>query len=108
VVGSLMKMMGSFLGKKPTPEALPRGFLGIELADDKDGPVIRSVLAAGPAARAGVKVGDRVSRFQGRTVVDADDVYRFAGRLGAGMPVKLTVVRDGKATEIGFQTGEGL
>jgi hypothetical protein len=108
VVGSLMKLMGSFLGKKASPEAMPRGFLGIELADDKDGPVVRAVLDAGPAAKAGVKVGDRVSQFQGRTVTDADDVYRFAGRLGGGMPVKLTVVRDGKAKEIGFKTGEGL
>jgi hypothetical protein len=108
VVGQLLKMVGSLLGRKPGPPAQPRGFLGIELKDTNDGPVVQSVLEGAAAAKAGVKVGDRISHFQGRTVVDADDVYRFAGRLAVGMPVKLTVVRDGKDREISFKTGEGL
>jgi hypothetical protein len=108
IVGQLLKMVGGFLGRKPAPPAQPRGFLGIELKDTHDGPVVQSVLAGAPAAKAGVKIGDRISHFQGRTVVDASDVYRFAGRLGSGVAIKLTVVRDGKDKEIGVQTGEGL
>jgi hypothetical protein len=108
IVGTLMKMMGSFLGKKATPDSLPRGFLGIELADTADGPVVKAVLDRGPAGEAGIKAGDRISHFQGRTVVDLDDVMRFASRVQAGVRVKITVVRDGKEKDINFKTAEGL
>jgi S1-C subfamily serine protease len=108
VIGQVLKLVGNFLGRKPALPAQPRGFLGITLTDGKEGPVVQSVLEGAPAAKAGVKVGDRISHFQGRTVVDADDVYRFAGRLASGVAVKLTVVRAGKDKEIAFNTGEGF
>jgi hypothetical protein len=107
-IGSLMEMMGGFLGKKAAPNSLPRGFLGIELKDAADGPIVGTILADGPAGKAGVKTGDRISHVQGRTVVDAEDVYRFAGKIQAGVFITLTVVRDGKPVEIRFKTGEGL
>jgi S1-C subfamily serine protease len=87
---------------------VPRGFLGIELADGDANPVVRSVLAQGPASRAGVRPGDVLTHFQGRTVLNTEDVERFARKLTSGSAVKLTVVRGKETKEIRFKTGEGL
>jgi hypothetical protein len=109
ILGSVMKMMGSLLGKKAGTESVPRGFLGIELkGGEDDEPVVAAVLGDGPAGRAGVKAGDRITRVQGRTVVANDDVRRLSGNLRAGAAVKLTVKRDGETKEFSFQTGEGF
>ena len=89
-----------------------RGFLGVDLEDKKgmDYPIVKSVLPDGPAAKAGLKAGDRVTRFKGRSVENVEDVQRFARKLKADEPVKLTVQRDGEKEpiEISFKTGEGL
>jgi hypothetical protein len=106
MIGTIMKMMGSLMGTKATPDVRPRGFLGLELADGGDAPTVKAVL--GPAAKAGVKPGDKLTKFQGRTVTDTGDVLRFARKLGPGETVKLTLVRDKETMEITFKTGEGL
>jgi hypothetical protein len=108
VMGSIMKMLGSFLGKKAQPDVAPRGYLGIELADGDDGPIVRSVLANSPAAEAGVQAGDRITKVQGRTVTDSEDVHRFVKKLTARALIKLTVARGQEAVDIEFKTGEGL
>ena len=108
VMGTIMKTLGSFLGAKATPDVAPRGFLGLEVADGGDNPVIRSVLADGPAGKAGVKPGDVVTHVQGRGVTDADDVRRLTRKLTAGVKVKLTVLREKAARDITLQTAEGL
>jgi serine protease Do len=66
------------------------------------------VLATGPAGRAGVRAGDRLVKFQGRTVTDSADVERFARKLTRGARVKLTVLRGKETLDIRFRTGEGL
>jgi hypothetical protein len=106
MVGTLMKMMGSMLGTKAEPVVLPRGFLGLELTDGGDAPTVKAVV--GPAEKAGVKPGDKLTKFQGRTVTDSGDVLRFARKLGPGETVKLTLIRDKETMEITFKTGEGL
>jgi hypothetical protein len=57
IMGTIMKMLGSFIGAKTTPDFAPRGLLGMDVADGDDNPVVRSVLEQGPAAKAGVKAG---------------------------------------------------
>jgi putative serine protease PepD len=107
-MGSIMKMLGTFLGKKATPDVVPRGYLGIELADGDNGPTVRAVLAQGPAAEAGVQAGDQITKVQGRTVTESEDVHRFVKKLTAGEKIRLTVVRGKETVEISFKTGEGL
>jgi serine protease DegQ len=108
VLGSIMKGLGAVLGRKPAPDVRLRGFWGVELADGDESPVVRSVLAAGPAGSAGVRAGDRLTHVQGRTVQNVEDVHRFARKLAPGDPVKLTVVRGTQTKEITVKTGEGL
>jgi serine protease Do len=87
---------------------VPRGFLGIELADDNRGVMIRAVLAGSPAAAAGLKTGDRLQRVGSQTVKTSADVARRLARLTAGATVELTVDRDGAEHAFAVKLGEGL
>jgi hypothetical protein len=107
-IGSVMKVLGFLMGKQAATAPPLRGFLGVELADDKAGVVVRSVLAGGPAARAGLKAGDQVRRFQGKPVRSSDDLRRLASPLTPGSTVRLEVARDGGSRDITFKAGEGF
>ncbi len=109
LMGSLMKGLGAFLGKKATPDVAPRGFLGVELEQKGDDTIfVKSVLEKSPAAKAGIKAGDRITKVKGRSVENIEDVERFIKKLKADEPVALTVLRDKETKEIKFNTGEGL
>ncbi len=109
-MGTIMKFLGALTGAKMEPDYALRGFLGVEFIDKEDAeyPEVKSVLADGPAAKAGLKAGDQVTRFQGRGVQNAEDVRRLALKLKADDPVRLTVRRGKETMEIHFKTGEGL
>ena len=109
IMGTLMKGVGAFLGTKATPDVAPRGFLGVELEQKGDDVIlVKSVLEKGPADKAGVKPGDRITKVKGRTVENVEDVQRFTKKLQADEAVALTVVRGKETMEITFKTGEGL
>jgi PDZ domain/Aspartyl protease len=109
IFGSIMKGLGGLLGKKATPDVATRGFLGVELEQKGDDTIlVKAVLEKSPAAKAGVKAGDRITKVKGRTVENVEDVERFVKKLKADEPVALTVVRDKETKEISFKTGEGL
>src|SRR5262249_5249111 len=107
-LGGIMKMLGALIGKQPQADVTTRGFLGIDLLDDNKGVFVKTLLEKGPAAAGGVKVGDRITKFQGKTVRDLDGIRQLAAKVATGESVKLTVERDGKAHEIKFVSGEGL
>jgi hypothetical protein len=112
VMGTLMKFLGALTGAKPEPDYTLRGFLGVDLEDKEDVeyPVVKSALADGPAAKAGLRAGDLITHFKGRSVTNTADVRRFAQKLTAGAPVALTIKRGGEKEpiEINFMTGAGL
>jgi hypothetical protein len=112
VMGPIMKLLGGLIGAKAEPDYALRGFLGVELADEEGGenPLVKAVLENGPAAKAGVKVGDKIAKVQGRTVVNVEDVERFALKVEPGQDVKLTLLRgkDKEKVEIAFKAGEGF
>lgn len=108
VMGPILKMLGGFLGAKTTPETVLRGSLGLELSSKDEVIRITSLLDDGPAVKAGLLVGDQITKVQGRTVVDLQDVKRFSRKLVPGETVKLTVKRGAETKEIEFKMGEGL
>jgi serine protease DegQ len=108
LLGSLMKSLSSLLGTQASPPVRLRGFLGLELKDDEDNPVVQTVLAEGPAGKAGVKVGDRITHVQGRSVLDTGDVQRYISRKKPGEEIKLTVQRGKDTKDITVKLGEGL
>lgn len=77
------------------------GYLGVLL----DGRVVVDVAPDSPAAKAGIKPGDEISRFQGEDLFDAED---FRERMQAVEPeseVKLVVEREGKEIEVTARAG---
>ncbi len=108
-VGSIMKMLGALMGKKPETEVVPRGFLGLEMkGGEDDDAVVASVLPDRPAGKAGVKAGDLVTAVGGRTVAGNDGLRHLVKNIRAGATVKLRVTRNGETREISFKAGEGF
>ena len=100
-------------GKQPEDQLHPRGFLGLELAEATAGEVrVAGVLADSPAARAGVRAGDRLVRVLDREVTsikaarEAVAAVRPDDRVTAGRPPR----RRGRGTELTLTltAGEGL
>ncbi|MCU0702463.1 MAG: aspartyl protease family protein [Fimbriiglobus sp.] len=78
----------------------PAGVWGLELAkdkdDDKDGVTVKAVFADGPAAKAGVKAGDRLLTVDGRWTDSVGDAAVATSLVKAGKAVPVVVQRDGK------------
>jgi regulator of sigma E protease len=66
-------------------------------------PVMGEVKADGPAAKAGLRDGDRVLRVDGQWVADAQklrELIRLAVRDGVALPMRWQLERDGRALEL--------
>ena len=107
-MAAIMKFVGGFLGQKAEPEIILPGFFGLQMSDEKDGVQVKSVLAKGPAALAGVQAGDRISQLQGTKVSSAADFRRQASKLRAGVTAKVTLVRRDETKEVSVQLGKGF
>jgi hypothetical protein len=107
ILGTLMRFLGFLSGAK-LPELTPRGFLGVELAEDDGRVKVKSVLSKGPAAGAGLQAGDRIDRVQGKEVRSSADVHRRLAEVTAGQTVRLVVQRGDRKEEIAITAGEGL
>lgn len=66
---------------------------------DKTPPFIESVLPGSPAARAGLRSDDLLIAVGGRSVASRAAVQREIGRIPAGDPVRLSVIRAGGIVE---------
>ena len=85
-----------------------RGWLGVVIGNvDKDlasaygldkaqGAIVTEVSPSGPAAKAGVKVGDLIVKFNGQEVHSQADLPRIVGQLAPGTKVTFDVIRKGK------------
>jgi serine protease Do len=85
-----------------------RGWLGVRLANvtppiaeragyrGDAGAVVTRITPNGPAARAGLRAGDIVLRFNGAEVRDSRALTRMVGDSAVGATVPLDIVRDGE------------
>jgi hypothetical protein len=108
MIGGMMKFLGGMMGIRANFAVQPRGFLGAELADANGVVVIRSVLARGPAAKAGLKAGDVIKRIGDDDVESAKDATRRLGRLPESEKSTFTILRDGSDREMTIELGRGL
>jgi S1-C subfamily serine protease len=88
-----------------------RGYLGVglqpvELPDHQKGLIVLSVEPGGPAANAGVLIGDILIALGGRDAADTDDVQMALEAQGVGQSVEATVVRGGKSQIVNIKIGE--
>jgi membrane-associated protease RseP (regulator of RpoE activity) len=105
-MAAIMKFVGGLLGKKAEPEIILPGFFGMEITDTKEGVQVKSVLAKGPAEKAGIKAGDVIQKIQGKSVASAADFRRQADH--TGLIVGLTVNRGGETKEISVPLPKGF
>jgi serine protease Do len=70
--------------------------LGVTFDDSAPTALVEKVYEDGPAAKAGVKEGDVITRFDGTKVASADEVRALLLKKKAGDEVDLTILRGGK------------
>ncbi len=107
-MGALVSFASAIVGRRPDPEIIRRGFLGVELEDTPAGVRIKNVLADSPAARAGLRSGDRIVEFQGKPVTKVADVQRAAAEQQAGADIRLEVQRGDGKMEVTVTAARGL
>lgn len=85
-----------------------RGILGVQAQDltpelarafdleMQRGAVVTRVQAGSPADRAGLKSGDIITRFNGRTMRDSAEIRNAIGLLRIGQQVEMEIIRNGK------------
>ncbi len=71
----------------------PHGALGINGVDGSAGPTVSAVTVGGPAARAGVRVGDVIDSVDGHEVYSMDDVMAVVRHDRPGQPVDVVLER---------------
>ncbi len=68
--------------------------------DERDGVLVRAVDDEGPAARAGVRVGDLIVVAGGRPITTADDLHEVLDTLGHDQTLRLQLVRGVEELEV--------
>jgi S1-C subfamily serine protease len=88
-----------------------RGYLGVglqpvELPDHHKGLIVLSLEPQGPAAKAGVLIGDIFTSLGGSPVADTDDIQSVLESHAVGQPVPAVVSRGGVSQSIDIIVGE--
>ena len=74
-----------------------RAYLGVRNGDTPDlsGAIVGGVVAGGPAAKAGLQDGDKITDIDGRRITKSDDVSSAVAARKPGEKAKVTVERGG-------------
>ena len=95
-----------YLGVGLQPVGLPEHLKSkLHLSASAGGLIVLSVETGGPAADAGIVLGDVLVALDGKPVADTDDVQEFLGSEYVGKTVKASVVRGGELTEAAITIG---
>lgn len=81
---------------KPAEPAKGGAWLGVELQNSDDGVTVGSVAEGSPAAKAGLKTGDVITKLAGKGVGSTGDIISRVRESAPGDKLKLTIQRDGK------------
>jgi S1-C subfamily serine protease len=88
-----------------------RGYLGVglqpvELPDHQKGLIVLSLEPEGPAAKAGVLIGDILVSLGGAAVSDTDEIQSALESRGVGQNIDAVFLRGGTSKAIGIAIGE--
>jgi S1-C subfamily serine protease len=90
------------------PAGAQRGYLGL-VGDDRDeagrGVRVLEVVADGPAAKGGVRVGDRITAVDAQPIQDMQDLEEAMDRKAAGEKLGLSVERNGAQRQLSITLG---
>ena len=71
---------------------------------NQQGAVVTQVIPYSPAAKAGIKIGDIITKINGDNVQNNSDIHNAVGLLRMGSRVKLEILRDTKTLSIQIAT----
>ncbi len=110
-----LKNMMAKLSSSGTPKKavlVPAGqwgfSVGKEAKDEDPGVTVQHVVAGSAAAKAGLKVGDRLLTIDGRWTDSVVDCFAAAATVRPGTAARVVVRRDGKETELTVNVQPGL
>jgi serine protease Do len=95
-----------------------RGYIGVQITDvdqkaqesfklaSREGALVQSVTAGGPADKAGIKAGDVIVAVGGTSVKDTRTLIYRVSALPPGQKVELEVIREGKRPTVTVTLGE--
>jgi S1-C subfamily serine protease len=93
----------AFIGINPV-QVTPQLDEAFELGVDS-GVLVREVVGE-PAERAGMRAGDVIVRFDGKTIETVEDLFADLRRVEPGEEVEVTIVREGDERELTVELGE--
>jgi S1-C subfamily serine protease len=91
---------------EPPPESVVPGTIGVVVTPAAAGIVVAAMAADGPAAEAGMRVGDVVQRYNGVSVLDTRQFYRLVLDSAPGSRVELELLREGSVIRIAVPVRE--
>jgi len=84
-----------------------RAYLGLQTATTTSGgPLVTEVQSGGPAASAGIKVGDRITGINGTATSDQGTLADVVAGLNPGQSVPVTIVRAGATKTVQVTLGQ--
>ena len=79
--------------------------VGLVLDEDEDAPTVTKVVEGGPADRAGFKVGDVITRFDGELIHATDDLAQILNGSEPGQRIDVEVLRGEKTVKLKITLG---
>ncbi len=88
-------------------KTIQRAYLGVSNGDtpDDSGARVGAVVPGGPADKAGLRAGDKITAIDGREVQDSEDVSAAINSLKPGDSARITVDRDGNRRTLSVTLG---
>lgn len=83
----------------------PDGAARLGLADTR-GALVKAVLSGSPAAKADVRAGDVIQKFDGREVRDFPELRKLVAEAKIGATIQIEVLRNGKVLKLPVQIME--
>jgi C-terminal processing protease CtpA/Prc len=108
------KSSGDFIKNEKTKKS---GWIGVMIQDvtektakkakldSEEGAYVSDVVDASPADSAGLKKGDVIVEFNGKKILDADDLTKAVHRISPRTKTSLAVVRDGEKKTMNITVG---
>ncbi len=104
----LANFASALMGRRPDPVIVTRGYLGIELAEEAKQVRVTRVLPSSPAAEAGLKAGDQLTKFNGKAVATLAELHKLAAESAPEKDVAIEVLRAGKTQEFSLKAAKGF
>src|SRR5262245_21317578 len=105
-VAATGRISRSYAGLGFQPVALPESLRRLAPGQADHGLIVVSIEADGPAARAGVMLGDVFVALEGAALRDPADVSALIARRRAGAAVTASLIRAGALVEVAITLGE--